>query len=1051
MESGPGQPRRTLTEGVETLDRLTDADQALGLARQLLAQLDDDLPADPDTARTVNHLAVFFSNRAFNDEARRAATRALGLLSAAGERDDALQADIHNNLGQLDERDGDCAAAERHLETAFALVRGDRHPLQFATIQDNLAAVLSRQGKYDRAEPLHREALETFASAGPKYLADVATVLGNLGLLYRKRGDAPRARAHLLRAIDTHLRVRPLEAGDARIPLVNLIGLLLEQGDEHTASEMIDMLLRIGGERIGVAHHATAVALLELATAAFDRFRLALAERIADRACRLLEVTAGPVAPPTLRALQLLANVHAAKGDFEGAEKALLRALKAPGVGKSKTAGLLIDFSKAVRQRGRTSTSTSVAFLERAIGLLRSSDSPDKTALASALGNLAQVHFLDRDDGPRAEEIFNEALAVGTPQELGGEYAWLLYSRGLLHYHLARHDEALDGMTQALRLWRRRHGDGHPFVATAHANLALVHWARGDLDKTQRHLTRAADAQSGEFVRLLLVGNERQRLTLARDYQGGLFKQVSLCFAAGGRGASARAAAQLLIQRKGSVLDALALTHARLQGLQDQLDETTRGRVDRLAELRRRISRQSLSEQLLGASAGAARDVANWQAEEQQLQSELSHASALGAGVLEPVTLEDVRAALPAGAVLIEYVRWSVFDPVRTGQGIPWRGERYAAMVLRPRGEPRWFELGDAAEIEASCTTLRSLLSDPDSDANTVRTASLTAYARLVAPFESLLTRAKLLIVAPDGELNTLPFGVLGDPMLGDRAVVAHVASGRDLLRRAPEGATGSSVQVIVDPDFDAGTAEAATAIAGLDYEALPGTRAEGDAIRALFPQAVVRSGPDAAVAALSSGERPALLHIATHGFFVTPPKSSRQPAHTEVLHLDDELLFFQGALPSADVNPMLYGGLALAGANRSTPGQLVGHVTAADLASLDLRGTELVVLSACATGLGVATHGEEFAGLRRAFAIAGAASQVISLWEVEDEATAMLMEEFYKALLAGTGRAEALWRAQQAVRRQPAFAHTSAWAAFVPWGAAGPLSDAVRGAARSS
>ena len=1048
MAPGLDREHPTLKEGVIALSQLTDADQALGLARLLLAQLDGDLAADADTARTVNQLAVFFSDRAFHDEARRAATRALGLLSAAGERDDALQSDIHNNLGQLDLQDGDAAAAERHLETAFTLVRNAGNPLQIAVVEDNLAAVLVRQGKYDRAEALHREAFETFIAAGPKHLADVATVLGNLGLLYRKRGDASRAKAYLLRAIDTHLCVHPIEAGDARIPLVNLIHLLLEQDDEPTASEMIDMLLRIGGERIGTAHHATAIALLELASTAFDRFRLGLAERIADRAGRILEVTAGPVAPLTLRALQLLANVHAAKGDFESAEKALLRALNAPGVGKSKTAGLLLDFGKAVRQRGRTATPTAIALLERAIGLLRAGDPPDKAVLASALGNLAQVHFLDRDDSQRAEELFGEALALGTPQELGGEYAWLLYSRGLLHYHLARHDEAIEGMTHALRLWRRRHGAGHPFVATTHANLALVYWARGDLDRTQRHFSLAAEAQSGEFVRLLLVGNERQRLTLARDYQGGLFKQVSLCFAAGARGASARAAAQLLIQRKGSVLDALALTQARLH---DHLDEATRKRFDRLAELRRQISRQSLSEQLLGAAPGAARDLASRQAEEQQLQSELSHASALGAGVLDPVTLDDVRAALPADVVLVEYVRWSVFDPVRTGHGIPWRGERYAAMVLRARGEPRWFDLGDAAEIEAGCTALRSLLSDPDSVEDTVRAASLAVYARLVAPFESLLTRAKLLLIAPDGELNLLPFGVLGDPMLGDGVVVAHVASGRDLLRWAQRGPSGSAVHAIVAPDFDAGPADVPAASGGLAYAALPGTRAEGQVIAALFPQAVVHTGRAADVAALTSGERPALLHIATHGFFVTPPRSSRQPGQTDLLHLEDELLFFQRVLPSADVNPMLYGGLAFAGANRSTPGQLVGLITAAELASLDLRGTELVVLSACASGLGVATHGEEFAGLRRAFAIAGAASQVISLWEVEDKATAMLMDAFYRALIDGMGRAEALWRAQQVLRIQPEFAHTRAWAAFVPWGAAGPLSEAVRGAATSS
>jgi hypothetical protein len=77
----------------------------------------------------------------------------------------------------------------------------------------------------------------------------------------------------------------------------------------------------------------------------------------------------------------------------------------------------------------------------------------------------------------------------------------------------------------------------------------------------------------------------------------------------------------------------------------------------------------------------------------------------------------------------------------------------------------------------------------------------------------------------------------------------------------------------------------------------------------------------------------------------------------------------------------MRHGALALAGANHTTPAHPVGIVSAAELAQLDLRGTALVVLSACETGVGTATQGEEFAGLRRAFAIAGAQSQVTSLW----------------------------------------------------------------------
>ena len=1030
-----------LPEGVAELERTSDAGQALVLARRLLAQAGGEQPAHVHIARAINRLAMYFSNRAFDDEARLAANRALALLSACSERDDGLLAGIHNNLGQLDDRAGDYAAAESHLETAYSLQRGGTsHPVEAAYTTDNFAALLARRGKLDRAEPLHRAALATLQSAGPKYRADVATVLGNLGVLYRRRGDVARAKATLLRALDTHLSLQPLATGDARIPLVNLVDLLLDQGDQGVAGELVDMLLRAAGEQPGAAGRATAIALLELGRMAFARFQLGLAERIATRALALLEASSGTAEPSTLRALQLLANIHAAKGNFERAEQALLRVLNAPGIAPAKTAELLVDFGKALRARGRTAAPAATAMFQRAIGLLRAEAAPDKQLLASALGNLAQVHF-DNDATQLAASLYDEALALGSARELGGEFAWLVYGRALLQYHLAHYDEARTGMTKALRLWTRQRGATHPFVATVHANLALVHWARGDVTAAERAFARAAHLQAGEYQRVLLVGAERERREAAREYQGDLFKRVSLCLQAGARGATARGAAELLLQRKGSVLDALAATHARLR---DRLDDAAREQFDRLVELRRRMAERALSAQLFGGAADAPRETSAWQAEEETLQSELSHAGGLGAGLLTPVTLDAVRAALPAGAVLVEYLRWSVFEPQRTGRGIPWRGQRYAAMVLRARGAPQWFDLGDAQAIEASCDTLRAALRDAGSDTDDVLAASVTLHAALVAPFAHLLAGAQQLLVAPDGGLNLVPFGVLGDPMLGERMAVIHVASGRDLVR-ASEVAGGGGVHAIVDPDFDAGCAQAPAAAECFRFAPLPGTRDEAEAIRAVFPQARVSAGVEASVATLMAVERPALLHVATHGFFAPPADLKRRGGRSDLLQVGDELLMLQRALPSADVNPMLHAGLALAGANGGTSGQPARLVTAAELAALNLRGTELVVLSACDTGLGVADHGEEFAGLRRAFAIAGAASQVISLWEVEDDAAPLLMREFYRLLAAGEGRAAALWHAQQAVRGRPRFAHPSAWAAFVVWGGAEPLSAGLR------
>jgi CHAT domain-containing protein len=215
-------------------------------------------------------------------------------------------------------------------------------------------------------------------------------------------------------------------------------------------------------------------------------------------------------------------------------------------------------------------------------------------------------------------------------------------------------------------------------------------------------------------------------------------------------------------------------------------------------------------------------------------------------------------------------------------------------------------------------------------------------------------------------------------------------------------------------------------------FTPLPGTRVEGERIAALlgvtalFQQAVTE-------AALIGLHSPEILHVATHGFFVASDADDPDGDPNA------------GALS----NPMLRSGLALAGANWRAksfippPGTGDGLLTAEEVTGLDLQRTELVVMSACETGLGAVHAGEGVFGLRRAFVLAGARTLVLSLWRVPDRETCELMVDYYAGLLAGKGRAAALRDAQLRLReslRAPFY-----WAAFICQGDPDPLPSGAR------
>ena len=232
-------------------------------------------------------------------------------------------------------------------------------------------------------------------------------------------------------------------------------------------------------------------------------------------------------------------------------------------------------------------------------------------------------------------------------------------------------------------------------------------------------------------------------------------------------------------------------------------------------------------------------------------------------------------------------------------------------------------------------------------------------------------------------------------------------------------------------------------------FDRLPGTWTEGFRIADLLnvePWLVSRALEGRLKAVCRS---PRILHLATHGFFL--PDQQRD-LNREGRGLGFDLGDFSGARgglarlsgPLME-NPMLRArAWRWPGPTRgSEAGNLPeeaedGLLTAEDVTGLDLLATELVVLSACETGLGQVHIGEGVFGLRRAFVLAGAKTLVMSLWKVPDEPTQELMEDFYRRLLGGDGRAEALRQAQLAMKAK--YPDPFYWGAFICQGDPSPL-----------
>ena len=405
------------------------------------------------------------------------------------------------------------------------------------------------------------------------------------------------------------------------------------------------------------------------------------------------------------------------------------------------------------------------------------------------------------------------------------------------------------------------------------------------------------------------------------------------------------------------------------------------------------------------------------------------------------VEVQQVAAALPAGSALIEFQRYRPFDGTKP-QGKRWGESRYLAMALKPDGAITPIDLGLAKPIDTAIQAALEASEQKQADA-------LELWAQVgrsvLDPLTAATRGVNTLFISPDGELNRIPFAALPAPgskqLLSEAVQLRLLTTGRELLdlQNASNGKTSQAL-VVANPAFDrslvpvqaqqqlAVSQQRSADLGSQRWAPLPGTAKEGAAIAQLTGGRLLAGEQASAAAIQQQQQAPRLLHLATHAYF--------QPDLPEVERNNDQQRSnpHQGPAALSGENPLLRSGIALAGANQpdADPSD-DGYLTALEVARLNWKGTELVVISACESGKGDIQAGEGVYGLKRAIAVAGARSSLLSLWKVDDRATAAFMESFYAKLKAGQPRADALAKTQKEFREHAiaGWRHPYVWAAF--------------------
>lgn len=832
----------------------------------------------------------------------------------------------------------------------------------------------------------------------------------------------------------------------------------LQRGAKDSeARPLIIRMLEIHERVLGPEHLEVAETLDHLATNYGNTGDYGSAEQFRLRALKIKERALGPDHPAVAQVLSKLGQRYLEKGDYFKAEEMCQRALgiyEKAQLAETATAGALlavlgdIYYARADYQSAERYYQRSRAAWEKVLG-------PDHFHLASSFTFLGRVAY-DAGDYAKAEAMFQRALILS--EKVGQDHLSVtkyLSNLAIVYGTTGDYAKAEALYRRALSVHEQKAAMSHPDVQDVLFGLARLYAAQGRLSEAVKFQARASEIEERHVKLNLAAGSQREKLAFLAKLSSRSYRNISLHTHLAPNDPAARdLAVTTILQRKGRVQDAMSASFAALR---QRLDAEDRHLLDRSNEITSRLAGLVISGPQKMTPAEHQERIKTLEEDRERLEAEMGRRSAGFYERSQPVTLAAVQAAIPDHAALIEFAVYRPFDPKAPDNQTAYGEPCYVAYVMRKQGEVLWKELGPAQAIDEAIEAWREVLRDPQR--RDVQPLARALDEKTMQPVRPLLGDATYLLISPDGALNLIPFEALLDEQnryLVERFSCTYLTSGRDLLRLQVARGSKSPPLVVANPLFGepqlmamakpntppsppaasgrkqpGGTTRQSVTtgsdLSNVYFAPLSGTAQEAQSIKSLFAEASVLTGTQATESSLKQVAAPRIMHIATHGFFLTdtpPPSPSASGETTRAISANLKV-----------ENPLLRSGLALAGANLPKSSDDDGILTALEASGLNLWGTKLVTLSACDTGVGEVKNGEGVYGLRRAFVLAGTETLVMSLWPVSDYVTRELMIAYYKGLKQRLGRGESLRQVQLSMLKRRGREHPFYWASFIQSG----------------